>query len=183
MDFDGQKILPAIRRMKDFEKLLQYDSFDYLVLLETHLAWLHDMVRLARRSGKKVLLHADLVQGLKNDEHAAEYICQVIRPEGIISTRSNVLSIVKKRGLITVQRLFLLDSIAVETSYRQFEKIRPDFIEVLPGIVPKMIREVHQTTGTPIIAGGLIRSEDEIKQALNAGATAISTSLPELWKP
>ncbi|MBE3555167.1 MAG: glycerol-3-phosphate responsive antiterminator [Thermicanus sp.] len=182
MNFHVQKVLPAIRRMKDFERLLQSDSYVYLILLETHIAWLQEIVRLAKKNGKKILLHVDLIQGLKNDEHAAEYICQVIRPEGMISTRSNVLSIAKKRGLITVQRLFLLDSIAFETSCKQFEKIRPDFIEVLPGIVPKMITEVRQITGTPIIAGGLIRTEEEIRQALDAGATAVSTSLPDLWK-
>jgi glycerol uptake operon antiterminator len=34
---------------------------------------------------------------------------------------------------------------------------------------------------TPIFAGGLIRTPEEVQNALNAGASAITTSKRELW--
>jgi glycerol uptake operon antiterminator len=181
MTFQHQPILPAVRKIKDLEKLLS-SSYEYLVLLDSHIGQLKNIVDLASRHGKKLLLHIDLVVGLKNDEYAAEFVCQNIKPAGLISTRASVITKTKQNGLLAIQRLFLLDSSALEKSYTLLERTRPDYIEVMPGVMPHIIQEVHEATGIPIFAGGLIRSVDEVERALKAGATAVTTSRAELWK-
>lgn len=181
MPFHGQLILPAARRIKDLEKLLNA-SFEYMVLLDSHVGELKSLVDLANSHGKKLLLHADLIEGLKNDEAAAEFLCQSIKPAGLISTRSSVILKAKQNKMLAIQRLFLLDSNALEKSYTLLERTQPDYIEVLPGIMPEMIKEVHQKAGIPIFAGGLIRSVHDVELALAAGATAVTTSNMELWK-
>ena len=55
-------------------------------------------------------------------------------------------------------------------------------IEIMPGIIPKIIKSLAAEINTPIIAGGLIETEAEISSVLEAGATAISTGNKELWK-
>ncbi|MCE7793623.1 glycerol-3-phosphate responsive antiterminator [Salipaludibacillus sp. CUR1] len=180
MHFSNSMILPAIRDLKDLDKVAQTD-YEYIVLLNTHIGQLKSLVKMLRDHDKKVLLHADLVQGLKSDEYGAQFLCRDIRPTGLISTRKNVLLTAKKAKLITVQRLFLLDSIALESSYNMLETIQPDCIEVLPGIIPHIIEEIYEKTNTPIIAGGLIRTEKEVQAAIDAGATAVTTSNKELW--
>lgn len=180
MKFDGQKILPAVRDLKEIEKVIESD-YTYIVLLNSHVGQLKSLVQLAKNHEKKMLLHADLIQGLRNDEYAAQFLCQDIRPAGLISTRKNVVLTAKKYKLISVQRLFLLDSIALESSYKLLETTKPDFIEVLPGVMPHIIKEVYEKTGIPIIAGGLIREKREVEEALEAGATAVTTSRNELW--
>ncbi|WP_138495059.1 glycerol-3-phosphate responsive antiterminator [Paenibacillus pinistramenti] len=180
MLFGSQKILPAVKTGRELEKLLD-SPYVYIVLLGGRLARLRPMIELAEKAGKKVLLHADLVDELKNDEYAAEYLCQAVRPAGLISTRSSVVQKAKQNKLIAVQRIFLIDSGALENSFALFEKVRPDYIEVLPGIVPSLIEEVKQRAGVPIIAGGFIRSAAEVNAALSAGAVAITTSRQELW--
>lgn len=179
---NGQNVLPAVHKLKDVEAVLA-SPFSYMVLLGGHLGQLKNIVDLANQHGKKVLLHADLIDGLKNDEYAAEFLCQSIRPAGIISTRSSVIGRTKQNGLIAIQRLFLIDSDALERSYTVLDKNRPDFIEVLPGVIPDIISEVKERSGIPIIAGGLIRTQAHVKQALEAGASAITTSRKELWRP
>jgi glycerol uptake operon antiterminator len=181
VSFHNQSILPAIRKMKDLEKLLD-SSFSYIVLLDSHIGQLRSIVDLAKANGKKILLHVDLVEGLKNDEYAAEYLCQHIRPEGLISTRAGVITKTKQNGLLAIQRLFLLDSSALEKSYTLLERTQPDYIEVLPGIMPHMIKEVRERTGIPIFAGGLIRTVSDVELALEAGAAAVTTSHKGLWK-
>jgi len=52
---------------------------------------------------------------------------------------------------------------------------------VLPGVIPSIIEEIKETTGIPILAGGLIRTKEDVQQALNAGATAVTTSREDLW--
>ncbi|WP_445670204.1 glycerol-3-phosphate responsive antiterminator [Paenibacillus sp. PL2-23] len=177
----GQSILPAARKMKDLEKLMDM-SYEYIVLLDSHIGSLKALADLARAHGKKLLLHADLIEGLKNDEAAAQYLCQVIRPAGVISTRTSVVQTTKQNGLIAIQRLFLLDTNAVEKSYVLLERTKPDLIEVMPGVIPHMINEVLQRTGIPVFAGGLIRTGEDVESALAAGASAVTTSNRELWR-
>jgi glycerol uptake operon antiterminator len=180
MGFKGQKVLPAIKSMKDFEKILT-SNMEFIVMLEVHIAQLENIMRYARSHSKKVLLHADLIQGLKNDEYSSEFLCQKIKPDGLISTRGSVLKTAKKNGILSIQRLFLLDTIAIDTSYRLAEKVHPDFIEVLPGCVPHLIEKVNHDTGIPVIAGGLITKQEEVDQVFAAGAKAVTTSRKDLW--
>jgi glycerol uptake operon antiterminator len=181
MLFESQRILPAIRKIKDLEKLLN-SPFEYIVLLDSHIGQLKNIVDLTKSHDKKLLLHVDLVEGLKNDEHAAEFLCQSIKPAGLISTRANVIGKAKQNGLLAIQRVFLLDSSALDKSYALLERTQPDFIEVLPGVMPHIITEVHERVGIPIFAGGLIRTVIDVENALNAGATAVTTSQAELWQ-
>ncbi|WP_054949822.1 glycerol-3-phosphate responsive antiterminator [Numidum massiliense] len=181
MAFFGQEIVPAVRKMRDFEWLLE-SHYEYIIMLDTHISQLKSIVAYAKQSEKKLLLHADLICGLKGDEYGAQFICEEIRPAGIISTRSSVVTTAKKKGLLAVQRLFLLDSLALETSYQILGKNNPDYIEVLPGIMPNIIKEVYDKTRIPIFAGGLIRTSEDVQAALDGGALAATSSAKHLWK-
>ncbi|TDO11542.1 glycerol uptake operon antiterminator GlpP [Bacillus inaquosorum] len=181
MSFHNQPILPAIRNMKQFDEFLN-SSFTYGVILDIHLGQLKGVIREAQKHGKNMMVHVDLIQGIKHDEYGAEFICQDIKPAGIISTRSNVIAKAKQKKIYAIQRLFLLDTSAMEKSMEFVGKHKPDFIEVLPGIVPSLIREIKEKTGIPIFAGGFIRTEEDVEQALKAGAVAVTTSNTKLWK-
>lgn len=181
MPFEGQKILPALRDIRQFEQILD-SPYKYIVLLEVHISQLKSLIETATNKDKKVLVHADLIQGLKTDDYAAEFICNDMRPAGIISTRSNMILKAKAKGLLAIQRTFLLDTIALQKSYTLLERTQPDYIEVLPGVLPSLIKEVQERTGIPIISGGLIRTPAEVEEALKAGAKAVTTSHPALWK-
>ncbi|GAE36233.1 glycerol-3-phosphate responsive antiterminator [Halalkalibacter akibai] len=179
-DFTNQRIFPAARSIKEYEKLLR-TNFEAIFLLNSHVSQLKSLMQMARSANKKIFLHADLVQGLKTDEYAAQFLCQEIKPAGIISTRKNVVLTAKKNSIIAIQRLFLLDSIALESSYKLLETTKPDYIEVLPGVMPHIITEVYERTQIPIIAGGLIREKQEVLNAIEAGAIGVTTSRQDLW--
>lgn len=177
----NQKILPASSNMKEFEKFLK-STYEIGVFLDMHISQLKNVSQMAKAHNKKMIYHVDLIHGLKSDDYAVEYICQEYKPYGLISTKSSVILKAKQKGVIAVQRIFLIDSHALEKSYKLIEKTRPDYIEVLPGAMPWMIKEVYERLNTPIFAGGLIRSEEEVKNALDAGAAAITTSKISLWE-
>lgn len=180
MHFNHQKVLPAARNIKQFEQLLKTE-FQYIVLLEVHISHLKTLKNEASRKGKKLIIHADLIQGLKTDNYAADYLCNEIKPDGIISTRANMIQKAKAKGILAIQRMFLLDTIALEKSYSLIELAEPDYIEMLPGVIPELINEVHERTGIPIINGGLIRTKAHIENAIAAGAIAVTTSDHALW--
>ena len=51
----------------------------------------------------------------------------------------------------------------------------------MPAIVTKKIREFSSLVDVPVIAGGLIENEEEIRDALEAGASVVSTGETALW--
>lgn len=176
----GQSILAAIRDMRDLERFLS-SELEVGVLLEIHMSRLEPIFKLLEKHQKKVFIHMDLIQGMKADEFATEYVCQTYQPFGIISTKGNVIVRAKQNHVLTVQRLFLIDSTSLEKSIKHIERSKPDYIEVLPGIVPKYIRRVQERTGIPVFAGGLIETREEVNAALAAGASVITTSNRKLW--
>ncbi|MFJ8527413.1 glycerol-3-phosphate responsive antiterminator [Bacillus sp. NPDC094106] len=181
MEFHEQRILPAVRQIKDLEKLL-HSSYEYIVILDIHIGQLQSVVALAKQHCKKVFLHVDLIHGLQSDGYATEFLCQTFKPYGLLSTKANVIMKAKQKDVVAIQRIFLIDSSAMEKSCNLLEKTKPDYIEVLPGALTGVIAEVKERTGVPILAGGFIRSVDDVERALAAGATAITTSNKELWK-
>lgn len=173
-------IMPAVRQLKDFEKALSSEH-TWIVLLETRLSQLKQLVTYAKKENKKVLIHIDLIQGLKADEYGVEFIAREIKPEGIISTRGSVIDSVKKYDLIAIQRLFLLDSLSIDSNVRISGRTKADYIEVLPGTMPELIKKIQKVTDIPIIAGGLLTTQDDINEAFEAGSIAVTTSSTSLW--
>ncbi|MFZ3577155.1 glycerol-3-phosphate responsive antiterminator [Virgibacillus sp. DJP39] len=178
MELSG--VLPAIRCMKDFDKVLDSD-IENIILLETRISQLGNLVRYSKQKNKKVLVHVDLIQGLKSDEYGVEYLIRELKVDGIVSTRGNVITLAKKNKVLAIQRIFALDSLAIKHNIKMVDRFRPDYIEVLPGIIPSIISEIHEYTGLPIIAGGLIRTEEDVYNAFRGGAKAVTTSQSTLW--
>lgn len=176
-----QKIIPAVRTMKEFEKFLE-SPYQYGAVLDMHLSMLRPIQRLSEKYGKKMIFHIDLLHGIQSDEYGTEYICQEFKPYGIISTKMNVILTAKKKGVKAVQRLFLIDSQALEKSLDLIKKTRPDFIELLPGAMPWIISEIRETVDIPIMAGGFIRTQEDIDAAIAAGALSITTTNRSLWE-
>ena len=100
---------------------------------------------------------------------------------GILTTKTNMIRPAKDIGLVTVQRFFIVDSHSVGTSIESIKISKPDIIELMPGIVTKKIREFSEKADMPIIAGGIVETVDEVRAALAAGATVVSTGEAALW--
>lgn len=180
MSFFGQKILPAIRKMEDVEKIMK-SNYQYIVILEVHVSRLKSIFQLAEAHHKKLIVHMDLIYGLKSDDYATEFICQEFKPFGLISIKGSVILKARQKGVRSIQRLFVLDSGSIEKGYSLIERTQPDYIEVLPGIIPKIIKDIKEHTKKEVFAGGLIDTIEEVEQAYEAGAVAITTSNKKLW--
>ena len=59
---------------------------------------------------------------------------------------------------------------------------RPDFIEVLPGVMPKVLGRIAKVSRIPMIAGGLITEKEDVIAALSVGAIAVSSTNQDVWK-
>ena len=147
--------------------------------LRASLLTIKDRINEAHKCEKLVFVHLDLADGIGKDKTGLEYLskCGV---DGIITTRGNLVRFAKEMGLITVQRFFALDSQGVSAINDLISTSRPDYIEIMPGVIEKIISNFSKGS-IPVIAGGLIESKNEVTAALSCGAVAVSTGKKELW--
>ena len=174
---------PVIAAVKDdagLEAALKSDV-SLLFLLYGDILTIDSMVAKVHSAGKKAFVHLDLVDGLSAREVAVDFIAAQTAAAGIISTKPALTRRARELGLVAIQRVFLLDSMALKNVDRHFSQESADLVEVLPGLMPKIIRRLCQSTGKPIIAGGLISDKEDVTGALSAGAVAVSSTNPAVW--
>lgn len=180
VDFIKRPIAAAIRTEKDFSTALKSDV-DMVFLLHSNIMTVNQCVKEIHSSGKKAFIHVDFAEGLGKDRFGLEFLAKQ-GVDGVLTTRTNIVKAAKEFNLITVQRFFVVDSHSVGTSLESIRISKPDLVEIMPGIITKKIREFSSKIEVPIIAGGIIETEEEVRAALAAGATVVSTGEAELWK-
>ncbi|MHB9144753.1 MAG: glycerol-3-phosphate responsive antiterminator [Symbiobacteriia bacterium] len=173
-------VIAAVRNERDLAEALAA-PVRIIFILASSIFSLPATVETVHRAGKLVLAHVDMVQGISRDGYGVQLVAQNAHPDGVISTKVGLVAEARNRGLLAVQRSFLLDSQSLTTGIELIRDARPDIIEVLPGIIPSEIQELVRKIRVPLIAGGLIRTKAQCHAALRAGAAGVSTSRRELW--
>lgn len=174
-----QPIIPAIKSKEHLEAFLTCE-LKWGILMNFDLIELYPMIQSLHAHGKKVILHLELTRGIANDEFGAIFAIQVLKVDGLISTKQKVIEICKKRGILGIFRLFLKDTLAFEANLRQLTHIQPDVVEVLPSI-PKYIQAINEHSSAVVISGGLLLDHHEINEAFAAGASSVTVSKIDLW--
>ncbi|MEZ0535711.1 glycerol-3-phosphate responsive antiterminator [Caldicellulosiruptoraceae bacterium PP1] len=167
-------IIPAVRN-NDSLNLAINSNCKFIFLLHSNILSINNEINLIKKHDKLCFVHIDLIEGLGKDDIGILYL-KNIGVDGIISTKNNLISFAKEIGLLTIHRIFLLDSLSIESGIKITNNSQPDFIEVLPGVIPKAISLINNRIPIPIIAGGMINTKEEVINALKSGAIAISTS-------
>jgi glycerol uptake operon antiterminator len=174
------RVIPAIKSMEELNQVLS--RREKLVFgLFGDILTVSDIVARLKNSGKIVMVHLDLIDGLNSREVSVDFLAKNTHADGILSTKANLVKYAKNRGLLAIQRFFVLDSIALRNIEKQFPLDYVDAIEILPGLMPKVIRRLAGLTEKPIIAGGLISDQEDVRSALDAGAAAVSTTRLDLF--
>ena len=181
---EAAPIVAAVKDDSGLEMCLTSDV-DAVFILYGDICTISDIVAKGKDTGKIAMVHMDLINGLSPRDISTDFIRKYTRADGIITTKSNLITHAKEIGLATVLRHFVLDSMALINIERQSHTSResqPDMIEILPGIIiPKMIRKICSMSRVPVICGGLIQDKEDVMHALASGATAISTTSSEVW--
>ncbi|MGB9820271.1 MAG: glycerol-3-phosphate responsive antiterminator [Pseudothermotoga sp.] len=179
-DYFRFPVVPAVREDTQIQKVLTSKATS-VFLLTGDIMELQQVIQLFHSTNKYVFLHIDLVKGLGKDEAALKFLKVQLKADGVITTKGNLVSFAKKIDLVPIQRIFLLDSQSLTTGIQQAKSHCPDYIEVLPGLLPDLIKRIREETKIPVITGGLVKTIGQIKEALSNGAIAVSTSEESLW--
>lgn len=175
------RVVGAIKDIEGLKKILTSNCRIVFVLFGD-IVNIPDIVSKIKETGKLVFVHVDLIDGLASKSVAVDFIAKDTTADGIISTRPNIVKRARNFNLLAVQRFFVLDSISLDNITSQISADAADAIEILPGVMPKIIKKLVPIVGKPIIAGGLIADREDVIYALSAGATAISSSNEGIWK-
>ena len=168
-------VILAVKSMEGLEKSLAGTGKVVFVLFGDLLS-IPGIVARLKDQDKIVFAHLDLIDGLSSRDVAVDFLAGNTRIDGILSTRANLVRRARDQGLLAIQRFFVLDSMALISMEKQLPLDYADAVEILPGLMPKVIRKIAALTAKPIIAGGLIADRDDVRHALDAGAAAISTT-------
>ncbi len=174
-------VIAGVKNLDKFDDALN-SPCDIIFLLSGSIFNIKDIVKRAKDKNKTIFIHVDLLDGFSKDAVALKYIYEEIKPDGIISTKNSQLKAAKALGFMTVQRIFIIDSLSIDTAIKASQMINPDAIEIMPGIMPKITKKMSDELDVPVIVGGLISEKEEIDKALESGALGVSTSENSLWR-
>jgi glycerol uptake operon antiterminator len=174
---------PVIASIKDEDGLravLQAPSPVVFVLFGSIMS-IHRIVGTLKKAGKTVFVDVDLLDGFASKPITVDFVKTHTEADGIMSSKAIMLKAAKAAGLLTIHRLFLIDSFSYNNVAKQIGMSEPDAIMILPGCMPRVIRWVKAETDIPLVAGGLVCDKDDVVGALGAGAVAIASSNRDVW--
>lgn len=173
-------IIAAVKSEQQLEQCLKSEC-TVVFLLFGNICNIGELVERIKATGKLAFVHMEFVDGLASREIAVQFVKKHTRADGILSTKPLLIRCARELELIAIQRFFLIDSIAFEGVQKQIETGSADFIEILPAVLPKILRGICSGTSVPVIASGLITDKEDILTALDCGAAAVSSTNPNVW--
>lgn len=174
-------IIAAVKDEEGLEKCLKSADISVVFILYGEVSTIAEIVERIKKAEKTAVVHMDLVAGLSNKVEAVDFIAKYTEADGVISTHIEQVRRAKELGLSTIYRIFLLDSKVLDKLNSRITDVA-DIVEILPGLMPKMITMLSKSLKVPVIAGGLISDKEDVMAALKAGAIAISSTNEKVWK-
>ncbi|GAB6159277.1 glycerol-3-phosphate responsive antiterminator [Desulfotomaculum varum] len=177
----NKPVAAAVRRLEDMEEVLRHPNINAIFLLGGDINYLPPVVKRVRMTNKILFIHIDLLEGIGKDR-AGTCLLKRMGVQGIVTTKGNLAKIAKEEGLCVIQRVFIVDSESVKTAIKVADSIKPHAVEILPATIPSyIIGDMKKALGLPVLGGGLLKTEQDLREALDKGFDAISTSLRFLW--
>lgn len=173
-------IIAAVQDLNNLDDALN-SPCEIIFLLTGNIFNLKEISYRIRQKNKGLYIHIDSIDGFSKDTWGLEYIVKNISPDGIITEKNTLVKLSKDMGVFTIQRLFIPDSSSLENAIYSIKKIRPNAVEILPGIMPKIIKKIINESKLSVIASGLITDKYDLDSSLDAGAIAVSTSSKDVW--
>ena len=181
---EANPVIAAVKNGAGLQAAVEMEEIQVIFVLYGDVCTIPEILERIKAAGKKAMVHIDLIAGLSAKEISVEFIARQTRADGIITTKPALVRRAKELGIFAVLRFFVIDSLAlknIENLEMQCGTSRPDFIEVLPGVMPKVLGRIAKVSRIPMIAGGLITEKEDVIAALSAGAIAVSSTNQDVW--
>src|SRR5699024_383076 len=131
VDLVQSQVIASVKREKDIHTTILSNA-TMIFLMKCDFQTTMSYADLNKEANKTVFIHIDFIDGLANTKSAIQYIKDAWKPDGMITTKSNLIKYARRSGLMTIQRLFLIDRSALKKGLEIAHHSKPDAIEVLP---------------------------------------------------
>lgn len=173
-------VIPAVKDNLTFSTALKSNN-EIIFIIMSNIMDIKNICEKLKKSGKIVFIHIDMIDGLNSTNFGIDYIMKTVKPDGILTTKSNVVAHAFKNNIKVIQRFFILDSLSYEKCLQNIRENKTIAVEIMPGLMPKILKKISSQISQPLITGGLISEKDDIINALNSGALSVSTTNINLW--
>lgn len=174
-------VIPALKNETYLEEAIESSS-EIVFVIMANIMNIKDIVCRLKKAEKIVYVHIDMIDGISSSNNGVEYIIKEVKPDGIITTKHNIVAFANKNGIKVIQRFFVLDSFSLENTIAHIKENKPSAVEILPGLMPKIIKKINNSVKVPVITGGLVTEKEDIINALAAGAVGVSTTYKNIWE-
>lgn len=181
--FHKKSVIPSLRNLKNIEKAIKSPS-EYILLSEVNIGNLKEISAICRKAKKKVLVSVDVLGGFKGDKIGVKLLKNLFQIDGVVSTNVQVLRMAKQEGLLTVYRLFMIDSRSLTRAAQILKQGDFDCVEVLPGEYAYQkvdIIKKHLSSDVQLIASGFIETQEIADKILSKDFIAVTSSQTKLW--
>ena len=176
---ENNPIIAAVKSDKELELALN-SEVEVIFVLYGDILNVENISEKINYKNKVGIVHIDLIEGLASREISLKFIKEKTKFKGIVTTKQSIIKMAKSLNLFVIYRIFIFDSLSFENA-KKHSFNESDAIEILPGVIPKVIKTLSEIANKPIIVGGLIESKEESINALKSGATCISTTEESIW--
>lgn len=173
-------LIAAVRSMDQVDAALNSSS-RVIFLMGGSLSEVSSITRQVQAIGKQIFIHIELIKGLGRDKEAVEYLATKVRPEGVVSTKPQLLKVAAKHKITTILQIFMIDSQAFESGLKSIASLQPDAVEIMPGLMPRVAAQIKSHFDIPLITAGLIRQPHEVDMMLMSGCQGVTVSEQSLW--
>lgn len=179
---DDFYLIPSIREIKNLSDALKADS-NYIHLSNTHIGNLKNLADRVHQEGKKVSVNIELIHGFNLDRNSAQFLKQIFHVDVVMVSNPLWVNYLKRLKLYTIQRVILMDSLALENSMRIVAETSCNAVELRPALygiqfIDKLRRERPDLT---FFLAGFIDSPEIIKQAHALHFKGVTLSDKALW--
>lgn len=179
---EANPVIAAVKDEAGLNVCCSCEDIKVVFILYGDICSIGKIIQKVKQADKIAMVHVDLMEGLSGKEVIVDFMKANTQADGIISTRPALIKRGRELGFYTILRTFILDSMSYENIPKQVANAKPDMLEILPGLMPKIIKRVVKTAKVPIIAGGLISDREDVMNALSAGAISVSSTNPAVWE-
>lgn len=138
------------------------------------------LVRRIHGAGKLVAVHIDLVSGLRQDRAGVAWLASA-GVDAVISSHGQLMASIRSEGMTAILRLLIVRRSQLDSAVQAIGHSSPNVVEILPGVLfPSIVDRMPPFT-MPVLGGGFIRMESDVRAVLNAGALGVTTSSKALW--
>lgn len=173
-------VIPEIKNDEWLESLTESDC-DIAYILYGDICTIADIVDKVKQTGKKAIVHIDLIVGLSAKEISVDFIKKYTKADGIISMKPGSIKRANDLGMFTIQRFYLMDGFTYANIEKHVESCNPDVVEFLPTGLSKVMKYLVEKIDKPAVASGLTQDKEDIIGALKAGAIAVATTNRRMW--